>query len=98
MADTVGGTTAENLFAYVKPSGLVASIAVPAPTPPNDAPQRFTSLIVNFDAPRLQRFARDLVTKRRSMPVAHRLKLSEVALAHELMERGGVGGKIVLIP
>lgn len=98
LADTVGGETAEHLFVHVKPDGVVASTAFPPPNPPPDSTQRFTSLIVRFDGPRLERFARELATKNREMPVAHRLPLSEVAKAHELMERGGVGGKVVLIP
>jgi NADPH:quinone reductase-like Zn-dependent oxidoreductase len=98
VADTVGGTVAESLFAHVKADGIVASIAVPPPNPPVGSTQRFVSLIVSFDRPRLEQFARELATRNRRMPIAHRLPLAEVARAHELMERGGVGGKILLIP
>ncbi|HEX4507960.1 MAG TPA: zinc-binding dehydrogenase [Alphaproteobacteria bacterium] len=98
MADTVGGETAERLFAYLKPNGIVCSIAVPPPNPPPGSTQRFSSLIVTFDRPRLERFARDLKDKGRCMPVAHTLPLAKVAVAHGLMEQGGVGGKIVLVP
>jgi NADPH2:quinone reductase len=97
LADTIG-TEAERLFAYVAPYGTVASIAVPAPNPPPDATQRFSSLIVTFDRERLERFARDALAGKHSMPIAHKMPLSKVALAHGLMEQGGVGGKIVLIP
>jgi NADPH2:quinone reductase len=98
LADTVGGTVAENLFKHVNPGGTVASIAVPAPAPPADSTQRFTSLIVTFDSDRLSRFARDLGIKNRRMPVAQQLPLTDVAKAHRVMEAGGVGGKIVLVP
>ncbi|GAB3625610.1 Narbonolide/10-deoxymethynolide synthase PikA2, modules 3 and 4 [Pandoraea terrae] len=97
LADTVGGEVAEGLFAYVKPAGVVASIANPSPKPPSESTQRFVSLIVRFDGPRLQRFAREMPYKI-PMPVAHKLPLTEVAQAHRLMEQGGVGGKIVLVP
>jgi NADPH:quinone reductase-like Zn-dependent oxidoreductase len=97
VADTVGGTVAESLFAHVKPAGVVASVAVPPPTPPPGSTQRFESLIVSSDRSRLEQFARDLASKNRRMPVAHRLPFAEVARAHELMERGGVGGKILLV-
>jgi len=43
-------------------------------------------------------FARELAAKTRRMPIAQRLPLAEVARAHELMERGSVGGKILLLP
>jgi NADPH:quinone reductase-like Zn-dependent oxidoreductase len=98
MADTVGGETAERLFAYLKPNGIVCSIAVPPPNPPPGSTQRFSSLVVTFDRARLERFARDLKDKGRTMPVAHTLPLAKVAVAHGLMEQGGVGGKIVLVP
>jgi hypothetical protein len=32
------------------------------------------------------------------MPIAQRLKLSEAAKGHALMDAGGVGGKILLLP
>jgi NADPH:quinone reductase-like Zn-dependent oxidoreductase len=98
LADTVGGPVAEAAFTHMKPDGVVASIAVPAPNPPANSPQRFSALYVVFDGPRLQRFARDLKEKNRTMPIAHTMKLSEVTTAHNLMEQGGVGGKIVLVP
>jgi NADPH:quinone reductase-like Zn-dependent oxidoreductase len=98
LADTVGGDTAESLFAHVKPRGVVASIAVPPPDPPPGATQRFTALVVRFDRARLERFARTMLATGRRMPVARILPLTEVAQAHRLMEQGGVGGKIVLVP
>jgi NADPH:quinone reductase-like Zn-dependent oxidoreductase len=48
--------------------------------------------------PRLERLARELASKNRRVPIAHRLPLAEVAQAHRLMEQSAVGGKIVLIP
>jgi NADPH2:quinone reductase len=98
MADTVGGAVAEGLFKYLTPNGVVCSVAVPPPNPPSGSTQRFSSLIVSFDRPRLERFARAIVAGAPGMPVAHTLPLSKVAVAHGLMEQGGVGGKIVLVP
>jgi NADPH2:quinone reductase len=98
MADTVGGAVAEGLFKHLTPHGIVCSIAVPPPNPPPGSTQRFSSLIVSFDRPRLERFARGIVAGGHGMTVAHTLPLSKVAVAHGLMEQGGVGGKIVLVP
>lgn len=98
LADTVGGECAEKLFVYLKPQGVAASTAFPIPNPPIGSTQRFSSLIVNFDGSRLQKFARDLLQANQKMPIAHRFPLTEVAAAHALMEQGGVGGKIILIP
>jgi len=97
MADTIG-PPAEGLFKYLKPNGVVCSVAVPAPSPPPESTQRFSTLVVTFDRDRLERFAHDIVAGGPGMPVAHTLPLSKVAVAHGLMEQGSVGGKIVLVP
>lgn len=97
LADTVGGAVAEALFTHVKADGVVGSSAFPPPVPPAGSTQRFVSLVVTFDGPRLARFSRERL-QRFPMPVAHTLPLSEAGRAHTLMEQGGVGGKIVLVP
>lgn len=98
IGDTVGGETAERLFAHVKPDGIVASIAMPPPEPPAAATQRFCSLTVTFDRARLERFLAEWAMGKRALPIAHRLPLAEAAEAHRIMERGGVGGKVLLVP
>lgn len=98
VADTVGGAAAERLFQHVRADGVVASIAAPPPEPPATSTQRFCSLTVAFDRPRLERALSEWAAGRWSLPIAHRLPLAEVAEAHRMMEAGGVGGKIVLIP
>ncbi|HSW11784.1 MAG TPA: zinc-binding dehydrogenase [Solimonas sp.] len=98
VADTVGGGVAERLFAALKPEGVLASTAFPPPNPPAASTQRFTSLVVRFDGPRLLRFAREMDRPGRRTPIAHRLPLAQVAEAHRLMEQGRVGGKILLLP
>ncbi len=98
VADTVGGRLAEQLFAYVRPDGIVASIAMPPPVQPVNATQRFCSLIVRFDGPRLEKFMRSILSTGRTMPIAHRLALADVGRAHQLIETGGVGGKIIIEP
>ena len=98
IADTVGGHRVEQLFKLVKANGTIASVAVPAPVPPAAASQRIVSLIVRFDAGRLNRFMHDLIYNHRTMPIAHIFALSDVAAAHRQMEAGGVGGKIILKP
>ena len=98
VGDTVGGDVAQGLFAHLKPYGVMASIAVPPPVPPEEATQRFCSLTVTFDRPRLERFYREWAAGTRHVPIAVRLPLARVAEAHKLMEQGGVGGKIILTP
>lgn len=98
VADTVGGKFAEKFFAHLKPQGAFASVAAPGPVPPPNATQRFSSVIVRFDRDRLSRFMQDMIRLGRKAPIAHCFPLSEAAEAHRLLEKGGVGGKILLVP
>jgi hypothetical protein len=53
---------------------------------------------VSFDGPRLSKFLKDFVQYGWSLPIAHRLALSDAAKGHALIDAGGVGGKILLVP
>jgi NADPH:quinone reductase-like Zn-dependent oxidoreductase len=98
IADTVGGRVAERLTKFIRSGGVLASVVSPPPLPPVNAPVSSAPVWVGFDGPRLTRFLTDYVRNRWSMPVAERLPLSEVAKAHALIDAGGVGGKILLVP
>ena len=98
IADTIGGKPAEKFFAYLKPQGAFASVAAPAPVPPPNATQRYSSVIVRMDQARLSRYMADMIRLGRTAPIAHRLPLAQAGEAHRLLEQGGVGGKILLIP
>ncbi|MGJ7524721.1 NADP-dependent oxidoreductase [Variovorax sp. GB1P17] len=98
IADTVGGAAAEQLFAHLSPTGRFGSVVLPFVTPPADAAERFAPVIVQFDGPRLERFAHGLVEKGREIPVSRRLPLADVAQAHAMLMQGGLRGKIVLVP
>ncbi len=98
IADTIGGRLAERLTKHVVPGGILASVASPAPLPPVDAPVSAAPVWVAFDGPRLTQFLQDYKRNGWSMPVARRLRLADAAKAHALMDAGGVGGKILLIP
>ena len=98
IADTVGGRLAERLTQYVRPGGILASVMSPSPLPPVDSTVASAPVWVVFDGPRLAQFLADYVANGWSMPIAHRLPLAEVAKGHALIDAGGVGGKIVLVP
>ena len=50
------------------------------------------------DSPRLAELAEDFARGEFSIPIARVMKLQEAAEAQRLAEKGGVGGKIILIP
>jgi NADPH:quinone reductase-like Zn-dependent oxidoreductase len=98
IADTVGGRLAERLAKHIRAGGVLASVVSPPPLPAVGLPVTAAPVWVSFDGPRLIRFVEDYIRNGWSMPIAYRLKLSEVAKAHALMDAGGVGGKILLVP
>jgi NADPH:quinone reductase-like Zn-dependent oxidoreductase len=98
VADTIGGRLAERLTKFIRPGGVLASVASPSPLPPPDSSVVSSPVWVTFDGPRLRRFLEEMLDNKWSMPVAHRFNLSDVSKAHALMDAGSVGGKIILVP
>jgi len=98
IADTVGGRIAERLTKLTRPGGVLASVVSPSPLPPVDSPVTAAPVWVTFDGPRLRRFIEDMVKNGWTMPIAHRIELSDAAKAHALMAAGNVGGKVLLVP
>jgi|GEM_PF-396524 len=97
IADTVGGRIAERLCEFLRPGAMLASVATPAPVP-DDASIPVRAVWVAFDRARLERFAEAVAQGRHIMPIARSLSLAQAGEAHTLLEAGGAGGKIVLIP
>jgi NADPH:quinone reductase-like Zn-dependent oxidoreductase len=96
VADTVGGRTAEELIAKVKPGGVFASVAG---TPRNAA--KYPSLKVvyvfsKFDRKTLEFMAEAVRDGKLVIPISEKLPLSEAAEAQAAAEKGGIG-KILLV-
>lgn len=97
VADTVGGETAAALLAKVKEGGIFASVLGPPPGAENYPSVQATDVQAEADSHVLQTMAQAVRDGKLTIPVARKMPLSEAASAHELSEKGGVGGKILLI-
>lgn len=97
IADTVGGRVAERLCEHLRPGGVLASVAAPAPVP-EDSSIPVVPVWVSFNAARLERFAQSVARGEYVVPIAQSLPLDQAARAHALLDAGGVGGKLLLIP
>jgi NADPH:quinone reductase-like Zn-dependent oxidoreductase len=53
---------------------------------------------VQPDASRLHQVAEDVARQEFSIPIARTMRLHEIQEAHLIFERGGLAGKIVLVP
>jgi NADPH:quinone reductase-like Zn-dependent oxidoreductase len=96
VADTVGGRTAEQLIAEVKPGGVYASV-VEAPQNAARYPAvKVVHVFSKFDRKTLEFMAEAVRDGKLVIPISQKLPLSEAAQAQAEAEKGGVG-KILLV-
>jgi NADPH:quinone reductase-like Zn-dependent oxidoreductase len=97
VADTVGGRTAEELIAKVKPGGVFASV-LGAPRNAEKYPAvKVVPVYATPDARTLQFMAEAVRDGKLVIPISRKLPLSKAAEAHSAAEKGGIG-KILLVP
>lgn len=95
VADTVGGEVAAKLLRKVKQGGRFGYASVLPEGAAHEASVTVTRVFAKPDAAKLREFADDVRDGTFVLPISGRLALSEAAVAHERLEKGG-GGKIVL--
>jgi NADPH:quinone reductase-like Zn-dependent oxidoreductase len=99
IADTVGGEVAGKLIARVKQGGSVGYTAM---LPENAAARNPTVKIMRVsarpDASKVREFADDVRDGKFVLPIGRRMPLRDVAEAHVLGEKGGVGKILLLAP
>ncbi len=97
IADTVGGPLIARLLPAVRKGGIIGSVLGPV----NDAERygvQVKPMMAVPDPSRLKQLAQNFLSGDLKIPVARTFPLAEAAEAHRLAERGGTGGKILLIP
>jgi NADPH:quinone reductase-like Zn-dependent oxidoreductase len=96
IADTVGGSTANQLLAKVKQGGVFASVL----GPPSEAKMHPTVKIEAVqsvpDAKTLRIMAEDVAAGRFAIPIDRMVPLSEASEAQAAAAKGGIG-KILLL-
>ena len=97
IADTVDHEVIGKLLSKLKKDGILGSV-VGKPKEAEGKDIHVEVFMAQPDPDRLQQLARAIQRGEFSIPVAKKMKLSEAAKAHELAEKGGVNGKIVLLP
>jgi NADPH:quinone reductase-like Zn-dependent oxidoreductase len=97
IADTVGGATIQRLLKSIRPGGVVGSV-LGAPEGAQNYNIRVEPMMAIPDALRLAELAEDFARGEFSIPIARTMKLEKAAEAQRLAEKGGIGGKIILVP
>ena len=97
IADTVGGTTIQGLLKTIRKGGVLGSV-LGEPDSAKKYDIRVEAFMAQPDASRLYQLAEDVARHEFSIPIARTIKLQEIQEAHRMFERGGLSGKIVLVP
>jgi NADPH:quinone reductase-like Zn-dependent oxidoreductase len=97
IADTVGGTTIQRLLKRIRKGGVLGSV-LGEPEGAKKYDIRVEAFMAQPDASRLHQLADDVARHEFSIPIARTMKLQEIQEAHRIFERGGLSGKIVLVP
>jgi NADPH:quinone reductase-like Zn-dependent oxidoreductase len=97
LADTIGGATIQRLLKTIRKGGVLGSVlGQPEGTDKYDI--HVEAFMAQPDASRLHQLADDAARHEFSIPIARTMKLQEIQEAHRVFERGGLAGKIVLVP
>lgn len=97
VADTVGGPMVARLCRSIAPGGSIMTVSTTPIDPTGlSVPPKFFAY--HPDGARLRRIVNEVAAGDIAMPIARRLPLASAPEAHRLMERGGLRGKIVLLP
>jgi NADPH:quinone reductase-like Zn-dependent oxidoreductase len=97
VADTVNGTTAEQLIAKVKAGGIFASVIGAPQNSANYTSVKVIPVYASSNTKALLEMAKAVVEGKLSIPIAARKPLKDAAEAHALVAKG-INGKILLVP
>jgi NADPH:quinone reductase-like Zn-dependent oxidoreductase len=97
IADTIGGATIQRLLKTIRKGGVLGSV-LGEPAGAKDYDIHVAAIMAQSDASRLYQLADDAARHEFSIPIDRTMKLQEIQEAHRIFERGGLIGKIVLVP
>jgi NADPH:quinone reductase-like Zn-dependent oxidoreductase len=97
IADTVSGATIGKLLPKVKPGGRIGSVLGETPHA-KELGLEVHAFMAHPDSKRLAELGRAVAKGEIAIPIARRFPLGEARLAQELAEKGGVAGKVLLMP
>jgi NADPH:quinone reductase-like Zn-dependent oxidoreductase len=96
LADTVGHDVIQKLMPHIRPNGVLATVLGP-PAGSQGKGFRVQHVLTHSDSKRLHELAEAVAKGEFKIPIAKRMKLSQIREAQTIGEAGGVS-KILLIP
>ncbi|MGA2170126.1 MAG: NADP-dependent oxidoreductase [Terracidiphilus sp.] len=96
VADMVDHDVIDRILPHIRKNGVLATV-LGKPKSAEGRDLRVVPIWAQPDSARLEELGRDVARGAFSIPIARRLKLSQIREAQQLAEKGGIG-KIVLTP
>lgn len=97
IADTVGGETAQRLIGTVKQGGVYGSVVGPPANAKMHPTVRVQPMMAKPEAAKLRWLAEQVAGGKLRIPIDRMVPLEDAAKAQAAAEKGGVGGKILLL-
>ncbi len=97
VADTVGGPVAASLLPLIKKGGVLGTV-VSGPPAADQYDVQVVHIMSQPDSKRLAQLAKLNQQGEFTIPIARVMPLSEVREAHAIEDKGGLDGKLLLIP
>jgi NADPH:quinone reductase-like Zn-dependent oxidoreductase len=97
IADTIGGAAATALLVHLKDGGICGTVVTPLPDGALFPNIRVIRQQAHPDPSKVREFADDYRDGKFKLPIARRFELSEAAEAQAFAEKGGAGGKVLMI-
>ena len=97
IADTVNGETAQKLIAKVKQGGVYGSVVGPPANAKMHPTVRVQLIMAKPNAEKLRWLAEQVAAGKLRIPIDRMVPLEDAAKAHAAAEKGGIGGKMMLL-
>jgi NADPH:quinone reductase-like Zn-dependent oxidoreductase len=97
IADTTGERSTMPLLTHVREGGICGTVVTPPPDVSLHPGVRLVRQKAHPDPKRVRDFAQDYHDGKLKLPIVRRYGLHEVVEAHTFAEKGGSGGKILLL-
>ncbi|AFL90581.1 Zn-dependent oxidoreductase, NADPH:quinone reductase [Terriglobus roseus DSM 18391] len=97
IADTVGGDVTTPLLRHIKEGGICGTVVTPPPDAALHPDVKVVPHRAHPDPSKVREFADDYRDGKFKLPIVRKSALSEAAEAQEFAEKGGSGGKVLLL-
>ena len=97
IADTLGGKVTSPLLVHIKEGGVCGTVVTPPPDGALHPDIRLVRQSAHPDPSKVREFADDFRDGKFVLPIVRRFELREAADAQAFAEKGGAGGKVLLL-